>query len=89
MATFFWTTIGAILTLSIYSFLYKDNPFFRFAESVFAGVSLGYYIGQTFDQTIMPNVITPLIDESPAPFISARSSSSRSAVSRASIRLAS
>ena len=39
---------------------YKDNPFFRFTESLFAGVSLGYYIGVTLDQTLMPNLITPL-----------------------------
>jgi len=52
--------IGAFMTLCILSFLYRDNPFFRFAESAFAGVSLGYYIGNTFDQTFIPNLITPL-----------------------------
>ena len=39
MAAFIGTWIAAGLTLMILSFLYKDNPFFRFAESVFAGVS--------------------------------------------------
>jgi hypothetical protein len=62
--------VGAFFTLCIFSFLYKDNPFFRFAESVFAGVSLGYYIGQTFDQTIVPNVIRPLIEQRPAVLVS-------------------
>ncbi len=57
------TWIGALLTLCILSFLYRDNPFFRFAEALFAGVSLGYYIGQTADQTIGPNLIRPLIDD--------------------------
>ncbi|MBM3287567.1 MAG: hypothetical protein FJY88_09515 [Candidatus Eisenbacteria bacterium] len=52
--------IASFLTLCIFSFLYKDNPFFRFAESLFAGVSLGYYIGQEADQTIRPNLIEPL-----------------------------
>lgn len=52
--------IAALCTLFILSFLYKDNPFFRFAESAFAGVSLGYYIGNTFDQTFMPNLFLPL-----------------------------
>ncbi|MFH1144373.1 MAG: hypothetical protein V1774_07520 [Candidatus Eisenbacteria bacterium] len=52
--------ITAFVTLCILSFLYKDNPFFRFAESVFAGVSLGYYIGQEASQTIRPNLIEPL-----------------------------
>lgn len=62
--------LGAFFTLSIFSFLYKDNPFFRFAESVFAGVSLGYYIGLTFGQTFVPNLITPLREGGFAPFTS-------------------
>lgn len=52
--------IAAFFTLCILSFLYRDNPFFRFAENTFAGVSLGYYIGNTFDQTFMPNLWEPL-----------------------------
>ena len=52
--------IGAFLTLCIFSFLYKDNPFFRFAEALFAGISLGYYIGITFDQVFKPNLWEPL-----------------------------
>ncbi len=52
--------IAAFLTLCLMSFLYKDNRFFRFAESVFAGVSLGYYVGQEASQTIRPNLIDPL-----------------------------
>jgi hypothetical protein len=55
--------IAALLTLCILSFLYKDNPFFRFAEALFAGVSLGYYIGQTADQTIKPNLVLPLLHD--------------------------
>jgi hypothetical protein len=52
--------LGAFLTLCIFSFLYKDNPFFRFAESLFAGVSLGYYIGIVSTNTLVPNMIRPL-----------------------------
>jgi hypothetical protein len=52
--------IPALLTLFAFSFLYKDNPFFRFAESLFAGVSLGYYIGIVLNQTLMPNLWVPL-----------------------------
>ena len=54
------TWIAALLTLACMSFLYKDNPFFRFAESLFAGVSLGYFIGITLNQTLVPNLIQPL-----------------------------
>ncbi len=54
------TWVAAFLTIFALSFLYKDNPFFRFTESLFAGVSLGYYIGITLNQTFMPNLIEPL-----------------------------
>lgn len=35
--------IGALLTLGIFSFLYKDNPVYRVAESIFIGCSAGYW----------------------------------------------
>ncbi len=54
------TWVAALLTIFALSFLYKDNPLFRFTESLFAGVSLGYYIGTTLNQTLMPNLIMPL-----------------------------
>jgi hypothetical protein len=54
------TWIAALLTLAALSFLYKDNPFFRFAESLFAGVSLGYYVGIELNQVLMPNLFRPL-----------------------------
>lgn len=52
--------IAALLTLAALSFLYRDNPFFRFAESLFAGVSLGYYVGIELNQVLMPNLFRPL-----------------------------
>lgn len=54
--------INALLTLCILSFLYKDNPFFRFAESLFAGMSLGYYIGLVTENTLKPNLFKPLFN---------------------------
>jgi hypothetical protein len=35
--------IGAILTLGIFSFLYKDNPVYKTCEAIFIGVSSGYW----------------------------------------------
>jgi hypothetical protein len=57
------TWIGAFLTLCIFSFLYRDNPFFRFAEALFAGVSLGYFIGIVSVQTLKPNLFIPLFND--------------------------
>jgi len=55
--------VAAFLTLCIFSFLSRDNPFFRFAESLFAGVSLGYYIGIVAVNTLVPNLINPLFGD--------------------------
>jgi hypothetical protein len=54
------TWIAALLTLAALSFLYRDNPFFRFAESLFAADSLGYYVGIELNQVLMPNLFRPL-----------------------------
>lgn len=35
--------IAALLTLGIFSFLYKDNAVYKFCESVFVGTSAGYW----------------------------------------------
>jgi hypothetical protein len=52
--------IGAALTLCIFSFLYKDNPFYKFAEHLFVGVSAGYYIILNYWTVIVPNLWSPL-----------------------------
>jgi hypothetical protein len=46
--------------LCIYSFLYKDNPFFKFAEHLFVGVSVGYLLANTFHQVFLPYIYDPL-----------------------------
>lgn len=42
-----WEVVGiwiaAFLTLGIFSFLYKDNPVYKACESVFVGLSAGYW----------------------------------------------
>ncbi len=52
--------LGAFLTLCIFSFLFRDNPFYRFAEHLFVGVSAGYYIILNFWTVIVPNLWEPL-----------------------------
>jgi len=58
------TTIGiwiaAFLTLSIYSFLYKDNPFYKAAEHIFVGVSAGYWTVYLWFNYALPNLFLPL-----------------------------
>ena len=40
--------IAVFLTLSIFSYLYKDNPFYKIAEHVFVGVSAAYVAAISF-----------------------------------------
>ena len=44
----FWVTFAAFLTLAIMSFLYRDNPFYKFAEHLFVGVSAAYWMCMGF-----------------------------------------
>ena len=47
---------AALLTLAIFSFLYKDNPFYKFAEHLFTGVSAAYWMVVAFWVQIHPNL---------------------------------
>lgn len=53
--------VAALLTLCIYSFLYRDNPFYRFAEHLFVGVSVGYGIVLTFYEGFIPFAYEPIV----------------------------
>ena len=52
-----------LLTLSIFSYLYGDNPFYKAAEHIFVGVSAGYIFTITFWDTIWPNLFGRLIPD--------------------------
>ena len=55
-----WVLIGALLTLMIFSFLYRDNPVYRFAEHLFVGIANGYYIALYWHNSLRPNLFEPL-----------------------------
>jgi hypothetical protein len=52
--------VAALLTLFIYSFLYRDNIFYKFAEHLFVGVSVGYGIGIYWHNAFIRKVFDPL-----------------------------
>ena len=56
----FGTWLAALLTLCMFSFLYKDNPFYRFAEHLFVGISAGYWLCYEFWNTVKPNLLDNL-----------------------------
>ena len=52
--------IAGLLTLAIFSFLYRDNPVYKMAESLLIGVSIGYFLVITWDNTLRANLFDPL-----------------------------
>ena len=57
--------VAAGLTLAIYSFLYKDNPVYKFAEHIYVGVSVGYFIVYNYYNAIKPNLLDKLFFMAP------------------------
>ncbi len=57
--TAIWTTIAGLLTLAIFSFLYRDNPVYKFAEYLFVGVAAGWFLCQQFYTVFLPSLWTP------------------------------
>ena len=58
-----WNGLAALLTLFIFSFLYKDNPFYKFAERLVAGVSAGYWTMLLYHTSFTDKVIVPIFRE--------------------------
>jgi hypothetical protein len=62
--------LAAFLSLCILSFLYDDNPFYKFAEHLFIGISAAYYmVLAVWDEIIKhllvklwPEVVTGLVE---------------------------
>jgi hypothetical protein len=57
------TWIAVLLTLAIFSFLYKDNPLFKLAEHIFAGVASAYIFCTQWHNVVKPNLIEPMVRE--------------------------
>jgi hypothetical protein len=58
--TTFGIWLGAYFTFSIFSFLYKDNPFYKLAEQIFVGLSAGYWFIYTIYNILIPNLFGKL-----------------------------
>ena len=69
----FFTTLGIWLgvffTFAIFSFLYKDNPFYKVAEQIFVGLSAGYWLIYTIYNILIPNLFDPLRNDFSANWI--------------------
>ena len=58
----FLVTLSAFLTLAVLSFLYQDNPFYKFAEHLFVGISAAFWMCVGFWTTIVQNLLPRLSD---------------------------
>lgn len=56
-----WVATG--FSLCIYSFLYKDNPFFKLSEHIFVGVSMGYLLTITHYEVMVNKLYTPMMQQ--------------------------
>ena len=62
IGTFIWMSVAAFLTLATFSFLYKDNPFYKLAEHVVVGISAGYFLIILWHNGLQPNLFNRLED---------------------------
>lgn len=52
--------IAALLTLCVFSYLYRDSVFYKFAEAIIVGVSAGYTIVTSFWEVLVAKVLVSL-----------------------------
>ncbi len=53
--------VAVFFTMCIFSFLYKDNPFYQMAEQLLVGISLGYGLVFTYERVFIPYVYQPIV----------------------------
>ncbi len=55
-----WNGLAALITLAIFSFLFKDNPVYKFVERLWVGVTTGYWTMLLYHTSFTDKVWTPL-----------------------------
>jgi hypothetical protein len=61
LSTDIWVWVGVFLTFCIYSFLYRDNHFYKFGEHLFVGVSNAFALSFMVHRLIIPVMIRPFM----------------------------
>jgi hypothetical protein len=51
-----WTILAGLITLAMFSFLYRDNPLYKLAEHVAVGVSVGFLVVTYYYNVFKPKV---------------------------------
>jgi len=61
MADLIWALVAFFLTLLVFSYLFGDNPLFRFVIYVFIGAAAGYAAVITCYYILLPRLVYPLL----------------------------
>ncbi len=64
-----WVWVSALFTLAIFSFLWRDNPFYKIAEHVFVGVANGWAVTFYWHNVLVPTLFDPLFRQGQLLFI--------------------
>ena len=57
----FGAWVSIFLTVAVLSFLFDDNPIYKFAEHLFMGIAIGYAVVETYWNLFKPNLIDKLV----------------------------
>lgn len=61
-ADLIWMLVSFFLTVLVLSYIFGDNPLFRFATYLFVGVAAGYVAVIIVQDVIVPRMILPIFD---------------------------
>lgn len=64
-----WVWVSALFTIAIFSFLWRDNPFYKIAEHVFVGVANGWAVTFYWHNVLVPTLFDPLFRQGQLLFI--------------------
>lgn len=53
--------LEALVTLALFSFMFKDNPVYKVAEHLFAGLTAGYQVGLIWDTVVLQKLWDPML----------------------------
>jgi hypothetical protein len=53
----------AFLTLALFSFQFLDNPVYKVAEHIFAGLTAGYQVGLVWEAVVQQTLIFPIFEQ--------------------------
>jgi hypothetical protein len=57
-----WEALAVLVTLAVFSFLFGDNPVYKFTERLWVGVATGYWTMLLWHQGLRDKVILPIFE---------------------------